>query len=582
MRLIFITQVIMRTEVSMDMKTVADLLMEAITLTNKRAYESESEGHDVFQSAELIKGLLLFITPRCTSTEDLKDFFLALEDDRFGTRPVLVKLMEENLQLILFLFDLAWTKVAQSDKPDWPGCIQFLQDCIHRCRDWSASLMVAVASRCIAVIQNEYLHDRQGALNTLNQATGQLPQPQYLITHVRAGILFDMKEYDESLKLWSILREWPDCPPTVAFEVSRCGQMAAAAISDWKTVALVARYGEEMAFKANIPIHAIAFRADEAFALWKEGAFEDSVATFASVLDSFWCLPDFTTDLQSYYIQRSVGHAIGWVHRQIRGGKENWEEPPVAVFSKLRMDEEIKDQPMHSALGLWWMLADVEFDKCRGKTFYARSVKECGQHTQPDVEMMVAELGIRISLNEADSKTVLTKICDCIEKMDSNRNAILARTALTPELRGMFESEARAGIDAHASSVSGVLTAAIVGHVNRYGLEDLPVQNWKAECLRRGFTEERLLGWFALLEQVPHSTTTSMMAVLSDVNRDNYQRLVAAIVILNDEGSEPQMLMYASLILFLHATSDMWCKTVERDRRSGCKGMGRPRQEQQV
>ena len=191
---------------------------------------------------------------------------------------------------------------------------------------------------------------------------------------MRACLLHDEGEHAKALRSWrQLIDQWTNVPIQAAFSISRYGQMSAAALGDWATVAQMALYGESVATERDFMVTAIGFRADEALALWKSGAAADSIVTFASVLDSFECLPDPETDLASHTLQRLVGHAIGWVRREVTGGSSDFDylEPPPARFSSLEIDERIRELTIESPIGLWWMLAEVEGRLQLGKLFTA-------------------------------------------------------------------------------------------------------------------------------------------------------------------------------------------------------------------
>ena len=373
-RTFYLAQLIMRLEVAIPLKAVANAIMEILSLVKQLPRSKESGSDELFTSADLASGLMNFITPRCSNMDEFQRLFEAIEEDAFGSRSEFLALLEENLERLIFIFDPAWTSEYKSEDPNWQGCLELFEKVARKSIEWRAYVIASVAYRCIAVIYDEHLSDRESAFDAVSKGETAIPIRSYLLEHVRAGILHHQGDHCQAINIWALLMEqWKSVPLQVVFLMSRWGQMSAAAIGDWNLAAQMAHYAETVANDRDLTFIAAGFRADKAFALWKSGEIVDSVLAFESVLDSFEKLPDPETDLGSRRLQRFVGHAIGWLRDEVRGrsGEYHW-EPHAAEFSDPELGDRISELTIESPLGCWWMLADVECRKSVGDVIFRR------------------------------------------------------------------------------------------------------------------------------------------------------------------------------------------------------------------
>jgi hypothetical protein len=565
MRFVFLLQIVMRLEVSFSLRRVALLIMEALNILKRRKVDGVPGLAEGLTFQELANGLLDFVSPRSYSVEDLLDFFEAIEEDPFSTKSEIVSSLEENLERLLFIFDHAWTGVSNIDESRLRKMVEVFEAIAARSIQWEANNCAAVAYRCIGIIRVKHAKDFDTALDVLAKASAELPGDNFLLKHMRACLLHDTKEFATALEIWVNLAEkWQFPPLQVAFMISRWGQMSAASVNDWSTAARMARYGETVAFDRSFEVRAIGFRADEAFALWKNGSYEDAIATFASVIDAFRFLPDPTSDLSSHTLQRRVGHAIVWVNRQVIPipNNEDHVEPPVAWFSEPELDEKMRQLPIQSPIGLWSLLAQVECRLNLGDWVLRRLEMECRYANPPNIQIQVGLLRFEQSFIHNEYDRILSLYLKCLcEFRDKPR--ILAEQTLPEDLRNIIQAYISSGLDAHSSEILVVLSAAALRLAGQGQMRDAPLAKWRTDCSQFGVSDRRVLDWLTFLERASTATTNELLDIMKNSDQNDESRLLASICIITRKDEEPHDLLYASVLLTKWTSTAQFCHLIE-------------------
>lgn len=137
--------------------------------------------------------------------------------------------------------------------------------------------------------------------------------------------------------------------------------IAAAKSGDWIAAEYFFQLGAEKAKRSSIQKSmGIGLMADEAFALWKQKKYGNSLSIFADVLDLLGSIT-VSDDIRIRHLHATVRHSISWIHFDARNIQPaDLVEPLPGMCSNQEPHEGIKDHRIIDISGAWELLASTE------------------------------------------------------------------------------------------------------------------------------------------------------------------------------------------------------------------------------
>ncbi len=226
-----------------------------------------------------------------------------------------------NEVMTRMFIDAVWFEESKKESPDWPNCIRVLEKCIDFATHRKIPELKYSSARAIAIVQDEYLCNEDLALAALNRWGPSDGKLSVTIENQRATILFHLEDYGSALVAWErILPVWSarsdQYDTSVLFGFNKAGR-SAALLGDWKKAASLFQGAASLAEKLGQHAHAMGFKLDVAWALWKAGDWRDSFQIFSQCFTALEALAAGSGGFYEVKIRRILGHLLICLKREI-------------------------------------------------------------------------------------------------------------------------------------------------------------------------------------------------------------------------------------------------------------------------
>jgi len=539
-RLMFILETLIRFQVPFSQKTIISRIIEA---THAIKYARK-----LFPNVEIMH----FAIARCDTTKNFEEFVSAIEEQPSKIqRKLLSQLNGDDGYVGQLLISTIYRK-ADTQPSEGAKFITACKKMIDLSSFLRLNSLIAALYRAIAVVQGEFLNDKNTALSTLDECQGDLRQKHPVIEDYRATILFQQKKFDDAFSIWQIiLPNWHKGIDSARALSYRYAEICAAQLGDWVNASEMALMGEEIAKQGQhigFSVMAIGFHADYAFALWKLGNKLDAIESFAKVIDAFKTLPEPQKDLLSYTLQKRIGHAIGWLRSPTGVGSE-LAEPMPGCFSNLDVDERIKEYPIVPSVLLWYQLAEIEFEIQSGEKYFERVDKECGKFSLPALEFNLNLLRIKRHLRNLE----LSNLVVAFQKFAISYEAYAKHDKIgkKPYEEGNLVPDEleRDILLRNADNFINLLFTALVILVNRGDPFSNQIKQWRGDTRKLGLINEVIEEWFDFAEQCLQKSLSQLLQTMKDKQAKAGIRLVCALLISSQESVMPNDCFYANILI---------------------------------
>ena len=355
-------------EVPIPSSAVIRMLSRIIDLTEEDSFLkeiSDSFGERKFDIPRIgdnkpAQVLFSYQGARLNGLDDLIELVTSLDELPPNKRDQLLKICNSDMNFASLLINRAWWKEVKDGMLDVNKALRIFDLTAMKSREWKVPELTKACFVAIAVIQDEYGHSTERALEILDEADQEFPEEACLLNH-RAKVLFHANRDSEALPIANKALELPGLGDVEFVYCCRNAGIAAAKSGDWVAAEYFFQLGAERAKHSSVQKSmGIGLMADAAFALWKQNKYGDSILMFAEVLDSLGCIP-LTDDLRIWHLHATVRHSISWIHFDARKIQPaDLVESLPGMCSNQEPHEGIKDQRIIDISGAWELLASTE------------------------------------------------------------------------------------------------------------------------------------------------------------------------------------------------------------------------------
>lgn len=297
---------------------------------------------------------------RLSGLDDLSELVASLDELPSNKREQLLMICDSDTDFVSLLVNRAWWKEVKDGALDVNKALQIFDLTVMKSREWKAPELTKACLVAMSVIQDEYGHSTERALEVLDAADMEFPDEASLVNQ-RAKVLFHANRDSEALSIAYKALELPALSNVEFTFCCRVAGIAAAKSGDWADAERLFLLGAEKAKHSCVQKRmGIGLMADTAFALWKQKKYENSLSLFADTLDSLGIIR-LSEDIRIRHLHATVRHSISWIHLDARGEHlTDLVEPLPGMCSNQEPHEEIKDHRIVDISAVWELLAITE------------------------------------------------------------------------------------------------------------------------------------------------------------------------------------------------------------------------------
>lgn len=362
---LFATQVLNYYQVPIGARKVIKLLDELVRQDNVPSVVSGNLptktldiGKNRFAIGDInfVETLSSFTVLRVNGIGWLREFFEALAEVDEESRNRILQPYIDLESGTRLLFGRAWSKELEKGNPDWNGCIKTFEFCAELSLQWKKSILAAHAYRAISVILDDYVGDRDGALARIDAALSSIGEIPFLLDQ-KAMVLSNLDRHERAIRIWlEVLPKWH--PPTAEMDPlpaleSRNAAISASRIEQWQIVIEFLDLGQNRMREMGKEIMSCGFTADSAYASWKVGDHNASIAKYRNCLE---ILDRHEKDeaFEVHAMKKMLGHSLLWLYNtSTRNDSGGLAEPFVGMCSNPNMSEGLRELPP-SPLDITW------------------------------------------------------------------------------------------------------------------------------------------------------------------------------------------------------------------------------------
>lgn len=566
MQFSFLNTAIASGQVPFPVKTIVNYVGKIFVLLQdvKSVFPDAPSNDEIFDSkiTEIIANFGNYIRAavlRCKQAEDVIEFLVAWDELEAEAANEAWNLLRRDDYFATMLMDRSWLSEAKSPSPDWMRLIGIFEQAAELGLKRETVSLTVAAYRAKAIVQEEYLKDTDGALQTLAEAETEIGHQHLILQDYRAKIYFIEKNYADSLAIWERILPQLEQEQNPARTFSyRDAEISAALLGDWRKAAEFARGGESAALQSlmmvvpggmkpeHVSVIAVGFRADYAFALWKSGDKEMAIAVFAEVLNALETLPDPNRNIRSYMLIKLVGHGISWLTHDIRG-ETDYQEPHPACFSSQEIVEEIKEYPLPPHVFLWYLLAKLEYALNCGDAIFKRFEEEHHKDRVADSQVGYGDLRVRHALKNGELEHLISLLLKWLSDVrDYSAKQNIERDTLSD-----------------LSVVIGLLFAALIKLLGSGSRQPIPLNEWRHDAEKWGLLNGPLGEWFDFIEKHLGAESFELAKILKDGSAAIEARLVAALLLSVNDSVSVEDRFYANVVLVTTNVYESWHNETE-------------------
>ncbi len=301
-----------------------------------------------------------YLGARLSGLNDLYELITSLESIPEKKRDHLLSVFDTYTDFAPLLVNRAWWKELNNGELDVPRALEVFEYTLSKAREWKISELIKACFVAKSVIQDEYGHSTELALEVLDLADREFPNEACLVNQ-RAKVLFNAERDIEALPIANKALSLPNLSDIEYVFCCRVAGKAAAKSGDWVESERLFRQGAEKAIQSSTQMSmGVGLKADAAFALWKQKQYESSLLLFADTLELLATIP-ISENIRIRHLHATVRHSIYWIHCDARGDiPTNYVEPIPGMCSNQEPHEGIKDHRLIDLSAVWEILVSTE------------------------------------------------------------------------------------------------------------------------------------------------------------------------------------------------------------------------------
>lgn len=555
-RFMLATTILSTTEVAIPPKLIIKLLYEVFELqkqlTDELSKMVSADKEEVFMNTfDGIVTLFSFTIFRLDGISFYQELFQEVDNLPTEFRDKLLKEFTKQEPLVDNLIDTVWLREGEKETPDWDNCIVAFKQTMEMALNQNLPLLAYSASRGIATVYQEYLHDDVQALNILDEIVKKLP-PSLSIDDARATILLNIGKYEEAVKIWEkILPKWN--PPLSDVNIRpifscRNAGIASAKLNNFKKASEFFIEGSERSDSLNFPDFAAEYLADASFELWSAGEVKGSIKMYERTLQKIEKLPDPSTSLSSFILNKLIGQSLLWISDSISIVPDKTLNPPAhGMCSNPDKHESFRELPETPIDISWLSLAQIEYFDHSGTSIFSKISERLKHSDIPLVVVFHAGLDLKISISSLNTMDLPTKVITYLDAIIETKKSYQSDYEKSAVLK---ESEVN-NSEVESKSIFPVLyfVFAIIFQADSGDLKlEILLNNWR-ECVKGTLYETEVTEWAGHAESIFLLKISEAVGIMKNTSEDDDNRILTALRLGIDETTNPEDLFYSHVIL---------------------------------
>lgn len=449
---------------------------------------------------------------------------------------------DEDLRV---LFSGAWHGVPQGNKQAQEDFANVLRNSIDAGKRWGNRPWIGAATRLLAVVLDESLHQPDKAREEIEQTTEEYGATPNLSDQL-ALIDFNHERYESALTIWrQILPGWKvddnfDMQPVLS---SRLAAICAANLEYWAESAELFKSAWLRAKKFNQKTWSLGLLADRAFALWQAGQRIRSIHILVKVVKTLEDTPNNPDSFTEYALHKKVG-----VITSTFAGIPLEASPLPGMCSSPSHDKGIGELPPTLVEYQWnnlFRIADTLGESKLRTVLLARIVGV----PFATIRFFAKDAMLRDAIKNGAAETIF----DCAIQVAKEAEKIIARGDSPPHLpdaQGLGGEITERTFNVFVfPALVGVLTDALT---NGQNVVDL-IEHW---LIKSRFLEPTVQILIREIQVIANYDISQLEAVLINAQESERRRTMAAALLCGN-GNDPKVALYAH-VLFLTNTLGTW------------------------
>jgi len=413
---------------------------------------------------------LMMILARENSPLQLLQLLQAIDKLPISHKKRAISYLRQMPYVLQLAIDRAWVKESDKSSPDWSNTICLYSKIYKIGIEWNVLDLSLFALRAIAVIEDEYLHISNKALETIEKAIALDSKHIHIAKDQKAIIFYRKKEYSMAIAIWSeILPKWDVASNSfskhIYFACQRAG-CAAGYINDMEKASEFFELGHAFAISECSLLHEATFLADDAYVHWKKGDKRKSLNLLIKSLETLEKItPNEFDKLEYHAAWKAIEQVIKWCAQESGEyfGVETF-EPAVGFCNNPEINKKIKDIPKASIDLLFLFIAQIEL-----RNDFGSFVRELiNLRTTHSVDKTFVFLVARYNLQVIYRTGEFSKLIVAVTTL---HNAYLERTRGDVNLADAYSGIGLDTLLVEALIAAFIILASSVNHLDKYLLE---------------------------------------------------------------------------------------------------------------
>ena len=494
----------------------------------------EFNNQEVSMKQEIIE-IALFNRVNLSTVEE----FLSIISSHLLGDELLSEINRNNF-LSEIIINNIWIQEINNSDPNWDRVINILYKFHELSYDKKAYYLSALSLKAVAVIEMEYLSNKDKALETISKGMKILDDNLELLNY-KAKIFFLEKDYEKSLKIWKKII--PNLPQNLSLEfVYRDAFVSAANCNELDLSLDYIKKAMDIAKNNKDIIYEVQCNAEYGYLLWQLENYPESLKIFDQVVESLPKLPSPQQNLRTLGIYKMVSNTLLFLKNCVSRefNKEKIPAKPFyGMFSQLDFDERLKELPIPPFNSLMVFLVEIEYRLGLGSTIFNKTMTLYDE-IPVLFQIIIIKIKILKSLKSADLSNI-------IEYLISYASLLVMDRRITNKYNfiGKPNKEDLSNvIEKLGSEITRNVAFSILCFDLKKVFEEVPKDHWITIAKKNGL--ERVEEWNKFISYINEINFDNAREVIRDNNASSYLRIIASIYILTHDNDED--LRYDSLI----------------------------------
>jgi len=512
---------------------------ENIDIFNK--FEVKLDNEDVSFRKQIIEIALI----NRINSHTIEEFLDIITSNSMGDQ--ILKEIDIDNSFTEIIINNIWLEESKKINPNWEEIIGILNRCIKIARNKKFKNILVFSIKAKAVIEYEYLNNKEESLKVISEGTKIAGKHQELLNY-QAKIAFIEKDYKNALKIW--INILPKLSDNISHAIAhRDAFVSAVHCERWNlsedyinTAISISRENKDFTYEMQC-------KAEYGYYLWEQKKYPEFIKICDQIIESLPKLPSIKHNLRVLGFYKMFANALLFFDYSIneklsREDKLKLTQPFQGMFSQLEYSKELKELPIPLFISLWLFLAKIEFKLDLGTEMFQKLLRidcELPILYKPSVR----EIIILKSLRDRNILNLVNELVDYFSYMIFTRKNP-KRTEFLGEPDSKIVKEV---IKGYGSMITKYLVFSLLCYFPGHSILDLPIRHWEIEGIKVGL--DKCPEWNEVINSLNTFTPKEASSKMMNSNSDPSLRILACLYLLvvDENNVSRNDSMYASALI---------------------------------